>query len=119
MNRETMEKSLRDLNRLVLEGRPLEAFEKYYHDDVVMQENDLPPTVSKRLNRDRETKFYSDVTEFREARVDGIGFGADMSYVIWTYDYTHRDWGIRHYTQVSVQQWQDDRIIHERFIYDN
>jgi hypothetical protein len=28
-----------DLNDLVLQGKSLVAFEKYYHDDVVMQEN--------------------------------------------------------------------------------
>jgi|GEM_PF-5307609 len=32
-----------DLNGLILQGRALEAFEKYYHKDVVMQENEDSP----------------------------------------------------------------------------
>jgi hypothetical protein len=39
--------------------------------------------------------------------------------VIWKYDYTHKEWGTRDYTQVSVQHWKDGKIIHEQFIYQN
>ena len=39
-----------ELNKIVLEGKALEAFEKFYHDDVVMQENELAPTVGKAAN---------------------------------------------------------------------
>ena len=30
------------LNQMILEGKILEAFEKFYADDVVMQDNDYP-----------------------------------------------------------------------------
>jgi hypothetical protein len=39
----TLLEKITDLNDLVLRGKALEAFDKYYHDDVVMQENDNPP----------------------------------------------------------------------------
>ncbi|NJM27776.1 MAG: nuclear transport factor 2 family protein, partial [Pseudanabaena sp. RU_4_16] len=34
-----------DIKSLVLAGKAMEAFEKYYGEDVVMQENENPPTV--------------------------------------------------------------------------
>ena len=37
--------------------------------------------------------------------------------VEWHFDYTHRDWGVRKYNQVTVQEWKDGRIISERFYY--
>ncbi len=40
MTRVQIEQSLHELNNMVLTGHALEAFEKYYHEDVVMQEND-------------------------------------------------------------------------------
>ena len=43
MNRTSIETSLKDLNTLVQEGKLLEAFDKYYHDEVAMQENANPP----------------------------------------------------------------------------
>ncbi len=119
MTRIEIEKSLKDLNDLVLSGKALDAFEKYYHEEVSMQENHFPPTVSKEANRERELQFYKDVTAFREAKVEGLAVGDDISYVTWHYDYTHAQWGVRNYTQVSVQHWKDGKIIHEQFLYSN
>ena len=106
-----------DLNELILKGKALEAFEKYYHDDVVMQENENPPTIGKAANRRREDEFYSSVIEFRSAKPLKITVGENTSMVQWQYDYTHKDWGIRNYIQVSVQDWKDGRIIREQFFY--
>lgn len=117
MTRNEIETALLDLNQLVLSGKSLDAFEKYYHDEVSMQENSTEPTVSKAANRERELQFYADVLEFRGAEVKGVAVGDDISYVSWHYDYTHKDWGVRNYTQVSIQHWQDGKIIKEQFIY--
>lgn len=119
MNRTEIESSLQQLNSLVLEGKLLEAFDKYYHDDVSMQENDLPPTTTKEANRQRELEFLDNITEFRGAQVKGIGVGDNISFVVWNYDYTHKQWGVRNYDQVSIQQWKDGRIINEKFVYTN
>lgn len=112
-------KKLEDIQHLVMQGKSLEAFEKYYDDDVLMQENFNPPTVGKSANREREKEFYSKVTDFRLAEVHGVGVGKDISFVKWHYDYTHSEWGVRNYTQVAVQQWKDGKIIHEQFFYSN
>jgi len=106
-----------DLNQLVLKGKALEAFEKYYHDDVVMQENENPPTIGKRANLNREKEFYFSLSEFRSAKPLKITIGENTSMVQWQFDYTHKDWGVRNYTQVSVQDWKDGRIIREQFFY--
>ena len=108
-----------DLNDLVLRGKALEAFEKYYHDEVIMQENESSPTIGKEANRQREKEFFSSITEFRTARPLKIIVGEGVSMVQWHYDYTHRDWGVRNYSQVSVQEWKDGKIIKEQFFYGN
>lgn len=110
---------INDLNDLVLQGKALEAFEKYYHDEVIMQENENAPTVGKNANLQREIEFFSSVTEFRSAKPLKITVGENTSMVQWQYDYTHKDWGVRNYTQVSVQEWKDGRIIKEQFFYGN
>ena len=113
----TLLEKITDLNDLVLQGKALEAFEKYYHDDVQMQENNNEPVVGKKQNREREMEFLKNITEFRGASVKGHAVGDNISFVIWTYDYTHKEWGVRNYTQVSVQNWQDGKIIKEQFYY--
>ncbi len=119
MKRTEIEQSLNDLNSLILAGRMMDAFEKYYHPEVAMQENKLEPVVSKDANRKRELEFLENVTEFRKAEVKGIGIGEGISFVIWEYDYTDKHWGERNYSQVSIQNWKDGKIIKEQFIYSN
>jgi hypothetical protein len=119
MTREQIENSLKDLNSLVVDGKLLDAFEKYYHEDVAMQENENAPLVGKQVNRQREIEFISNIAEFRGASVKGLAVGDQISFVIWTYDYTHKEWGVRNYTQISVQHWHEGKIIKEQFIYSN
>lgn len=106
-----------DLNSLILEGKAMEAFEKYYAEDVVMQENELPPTIGKDANREREKEFFSEVVEFRGADVKAVAIGDSVSMVEWFFDYTHKDWGKRAHHQVAVQRWKDGKIVQERFYY--
>ncbi len=110
-----LEEKIQDLNRLVQEGRAMEAFERYYADDVRMQEGDATPTVGKEANRRREEDFFGNVIEFRGAEVHSVAVGDDTSAVEWTFDYTHREWGHQRYRQVAVQRWRDGKIVEERF----
>ena len=115
----TLLEKIGDLNDLVVKGKALEAFDKYYHEDVVMQENESKPTVGKEANRKREEEFFSSISEFRNAKPLRVTIGEETTMVQWHYDYTHKDWGIRNYIQVSVQEWKNGKIIKEQFFYGN
>lgn len=115
----TILEKLSHLNQLILDGNMMDGFDLYYHDEVVMQENELAPTVGKTVNREREIQFLNNITEFRGATVLGQATGENITYVTWRFDYTHKEWGVRNYTQVNVQHWKDDKIIKEQFFYGN
>ena len=116
---QTIKEKINHLNQLILEGKALEGFELYYDDEVLMQENENPATIGKELNRQREIDFFGNITEFRGAKAVDVAVGENISYVKWHYDYTHKDWGVRKYTQVSVQHWKDGKIVKEQFFYGN
>ncbi|GAA4883350.1 hypothetical protein GCM10023311_01850 [Flaviramulus aquimarinus] len=113
----TLIEKISTVNDLILQGRALEAFDEFYHDDVVMQENDSPEFVGKALNRKREEEFFAAITEFRGAQPLKVTVGESTTMVEWYFDYTHKDWGIKNYTQVAVQDWKDGKIIKEKFYY--
>jgi hypothetical protein len=115
----TLKEKITELNNLVLSGKALDAFEKFYHKDVVMQENDGAPTVGKAANLEREKEFFGNIAEFRGAEVKALAIGDDVTTVIWSYDYTHKEWGVRKYTQASVQHWHEGQIVREQFFYGN
>ncbi|CAN1210803.1 hypothetical protein TUMEXPCC7403_11435 [Tumidithrix helvetica PCC 7403] len=65
----------------------MEAFDKYYGEDVVMQENENPATVGKAANREIELDFFSKVTEFCGAEVKTVAYGEDVIISEWNHSY--------------------------------
>jgi hypothetical protein len=108
-----------ELNQMILEGKILEAFDKFYADDIVMQDNDFPARVGKEANRQYEEAFVNGLTEFRGAKVVSTIVSDDMSVVEWWFDYTHKDYGVRNYVQLAVQRWKNGKIVEEKFYYNN
>lgn len=107
----------RDLNRLIVEGRALDGFERYYADDVVMQENSETPTVGKDANRQREIDFFDSVAEFHGAEVLASAVGDDVSFSEWIFEVTFKNGNRVKLEQTAVRRWKDGRIVHERFYY--
>jgi ketosteroid isomerase-like protein len=112
-----LKSKIEDLNQMVLSGKALEAFDKYYADNVVMQENNQEPFVGKAFNRKREEEFFSSITELRGIEVTGVAVGDNVTMVEWFFDYTHKEWGEKKYHQVAVQRWENGQIVSERFYY--
>ncbi len=108
-----------ELNQMILDGKILDAFEKFYADDIVMQDNNYPQRVGKDENRTYEEAFVNGLTEFRGARVENVLISDGIVIVEWWFDYTHKDYGVRNYKQICVQRWKDDKIVEEKFYYNN
>lgn len=111
--------SVDQLNQLIMEGKILDGFEKFYADDVVMQDNDYPQRVGKEVNRQFEEDFVNGLTEFRGAKVVNTLISDGVAAVEWWFDYTHKDYGVRNYTQLSIQRWKNGKIVEEKFYYNN
>lgn len=107
------------LNQLILDGKILDAFDKFYDDEVVMQDNDYPARVGKAVNRQYEEAFVGGLTEFRGAKVVSSIISDDLAVTEWWMDYTHKEYGTRNYTQLAVQRWKNGKIVEEKFYYNN
>ena len=105
------------LNRLILDGAIMEALDRFYADDVVMQENNDPPTKGKAANLAREKAFVDSVQEFHGTTLHGQGSAGDVSYSEWTLDLTFKAGNRVQLHQVSARRWKDGQIVHERFYY--
>jgi len=105
------------LAQMIKEGKMLEAFEKYYADNVSMQENDEAPRVGKEVNRAFEKTFVEGITEFHSAEILGTASNDNYSMIESSMDVTHKDWGRIARTQVAVQRWENNQIIKEKFYY--
>src|SRR6056297_3565804 len=57
-----------ELNDMILQGKILEAFDKFYADDVVMEEDDKR-REGKEANREYEEQFVDALQEFHAADI--------------------------------------------------
>ena len=107
----------RELNQMILEGKALEAFEKFYADDVVMQENSDEPVRGKDTNRKREEEFFASVQDFHGAELISSAVAGDTSFSQWSWDVTLEGAGRIQLNQVAVRTWKDGEVAQERFYY--
>jgi len=105
------------LNEMILTGRALEAFEQFYADDVVMQENSEEPRVGKDVNRKAEEEFFAGVAEWHEGKLLASAINGDTSFSEWYMDISFKN-GVRaKASQVAVRKWKNGKVVHERFFY--
>lgn len=110
----------KDVYGMVGQGQLLEAFDKYYHQDVVMEEP-RGTRSGKADCRSYEEQFLSSVEAVHGMEIRALAADEDKSKTVVEVmmDITFKG-GMRvQMEQVAVQTWKDGQIIHERFYYDN
>jgi hypothetical protein len=107
----------RQLNETILKGDILGAFDKFYAENVVMQENLTEPFVGKALNRKREADFLASVEQFHGAALLSSAVNDDVSFGEWEFDATYKGGTRVKLTQVAVRRWKSGQVVHERFYY--
>jgi len=113
----TLQNRLEDLFSYIREGRILDAINEFYSKDAVMQENNLPPTVGREANFEREKQFLSTVKEWQRFDVTAKGVGEDVTFYETVMDWVTTDGTQVHVEQVVVAKWQDGQITHERYYH--
>ena len=112
-------KNINDLNSEVLAGNIMNAFDKFYHEEIVMQENSDEPRIGKTINREYEQGFVYMVKEWHNAEVLSVTSNEETntSMTEWLFDFTTVGGDRMARKQVAVQQWADGQIISEKFYY--
>lgn len=107
------------LNDMILHGYILEAFEKFYAENIIKKENENQPTVGKNACRKIQEDLVTSIIDFRSAVVKNVIISDNITVVEWEFDYTHKDWGVRKHIQVVVQRWNNEGEIINETIYNN
>ncbi len=108
-----------DLYQLINTGKLMDGFEKYYHQNVVLQEIGEAPREGKEVNREYEQNFLASIKEFHGAGVLSItaNEGENKSMVESWMDVTFQNDFRLKMQQVAVQTWDGDQIINETFYH--
>ena len=114
----TLREKTQDIYNLVGQGKLLEAFDKYYADNVVITEP-RGTWEGKVKCRAHEEEFLSMVKEVHGMEVKAITSDEEAGIVMHetSMDVTFQDGNRVNMEQVGVQKWKDGKIVHERFYY--
>ncbi len=105
-----------ELNDMIRQGKALEAFERFYADDVVMMENDQA-FEGKDVNRKREQEFFGNIQELHAAGIGATAVNGNHSFCEQNFDATFKDGSRVQMQEVAVRTWRDGKVIKERFYY--
>ena len=105
---------------MIGQGKALDAFEKFYHEDVTMIEATGDVRRGKAANREFEQNWFNSVQEVHGGGVNAITADEEAGVTMvetWT-EMTFKDGKRMKMEEVARQKWQDGQIIEEKFYYD-
>ncbi|MFN1835063.1 SnoaL-like domain-containing protein [Balneola sp. MJW-20] len=108
---------INDVYNHIAQGNAMDAFEKYYSDNVDMILEDGTVVSGKDANRDRENEFFGSVEEFHGMEVQAINSNEEKGTTTvesWM-DVTFKGGNRVKIEQVATQKWNGDEIVKERF----
>ena len=115
-----LKNNVEKLNGLIREGRLMEAFEKYYGDEVITQANGNAPINGKDANRKRETIFLQEIEKLNSAEIKSVTFGGtddNVSMTEWAINIEDKEGEQKTIHRVNVQHWKGDKIINEKLYF--
>jgi hypothetical protein len=115
----TTQERFADFINYLKQSKMLESFEEFYADNIIMQENLNEPTVGKDANRQRELDFMNNVKEWKSFNITAAAASDTHSFYESDFSAITQDDQLVNYQQVSVQRWENGKIVHERFYYDS
>ncbi|MEO9872504.1 SnoaL-like domain-containing protein [Ekhidna sp.] len=108
-----------ELQSMVSQGQMLEAFDKFYHENVVMIEGDGIEYKGKATNRKRNEEWLDMIAEMHGGGIGAMSANEETGYTMtesWV-DVSFKNGNRMKVEEVSVKKWDGDLIVHERFYY--
>lgn len=109
------------MNQLMDEGKLLEAFDTYYHEDSVKVEGNGDIVKGKAANRDFQVQWLESIEEIHGGDITALAEDPDNGKVImesWM-DVSFKGGGRMKIEETEVQTWENGLITHIRFYYDS
>mgnify|MGYP001802687050 CR=1 FL=1 len=113
------QEKIQEMYQMIGEGQMLEAFDRFYHENIEMVEATGEVRSGKAFNRQFEEKWMASIQEFHGGGYNAITSNEDAKTTMveaWS-DVTFKDGNRMKLEEVAVQTWEGDQIVRERFYY--
>ncbi|MBC8112221.1 MAG: nuclear transport factor 2 family protein [Verrucomicrobia bacterium] len=116
MTEQQIATALDELIALVAAGKPMEAFEKFYHDDLEKTDLDGVPQKGKAHNEKLGHDQLANILAVRDFSSVGKIVKGNRSFLVWSVDLDNATNGLLKVVEVAIQDWQDGKIIREKYV---
>lgn len=106
----------KQLNALIVQGKSVEAFDVFYAENVVSQENEDPERVGREAWKAQRAEMEKNLKSF-DARVVSHAANGDVSFSEWELNFEIQGMGPVRMVQVAVRHWKDGKVVRERFYH--
>lgn len=114
MTEQQIAAALDELISLALEGKWETAFEKYYHSELEKADLDGVLVKGKATNLENGRIFSSRISNVRDFSNAGKIVKGNRSFLVWSFDFDVDGKPLK-VVEVAVQDWEEGKIIRERF----
>jgi len=111
------QENVKELISLSVQGRFLEAIEKFYAGGASMRENNQPPRVGLAALLENERRALAYMARLN-TRVESQVVDGDRAAIHWIFEFTDPQGIRRRLDEIAYQLWRDGKIVEERFFYD-
>ncbi len=116
MTEQQISAALDELVSIVSAGKPMDAFEKFYQKKKKKTDLDGVLVKGKDRNRTIGWELLSKVSNVKDFSRVGQVIKGNRSFLVWSLDFDHAENGPVKVVQVAIQDWEEGKIIRERFI---
>ena len=106
------------LIQLFEQGEFLRAIQTFYAQNASMQENNQPPRVGLDALLEGERKALARFKILHAHRAASYLVNGDRAAINWIFDITEQSGKRYVLDEIAYQEWQDGKIVRERFFYD-
>lgn len=121
MTHEEIRTAATDLITMAMNGKILEAMDKYSDDNIVTQEGvtGKPSEGGKKKLLENYKIFLDNMTEVNTYKGKLVSVGENVSAIEWELDFKNNlpGWEVIKLTEIAVQEWKDGKIARETFFY--
>jgi hypothetical protein len=108
---------LNEFIAVVESGDHAGAIERYYTGDSSMQENAVPPRVDRDVLVAHERDLLARMSHVYSKAMSAVVEGDHVA-IHWIFELTDKSGKVHRVDEVTLQEWQGDKIFRERFFYD-
>jgi hypothetical protein len=95
-----------------------QIYERFYDENVVVQENLQAPRMGRSISIDRQQRMNANVKEVHDFKIGAVLVDGNQSVIEMHLEVTTVDGYRIRLEELGMQTWKNGRIIQERYFYD-